>query len=347
MEKEIRIFTNKAKFVWPNYQQSGGMGPGDLLFIHDNISGQQIMEIIDHYGKPGALISDLYSTAEFALDIPVYCCSLRTAMAEQQLQDSSRPTTVSTQHTANFMVNKKQINRFLCMKFVRLFGIDADYTWSGSGRSEDLGTILRELGGQLLPLFDAETRSKLLSPLDYEPRWIDITGQTPSDAGLDNYGANSRVWDSAVRDIFFNSAVALITESTAYDRVSLFTEKTLFALAGLNFPIWIGAYNQAQVLQSWGFDVFDDIIDHSYQNKPTLIERCFRAFQDNAELLQDKPKTLALRQQHLPRLLANRDLAFSGIFRKHCHSQAGSWPLAIKKAICPTIFRYYHMDWPC
>ena len=80
------------------------------------------------------------------------------------------------------------------------------------------------------------------------------------------------------------SAVALISESADFQKASVFTEKTLYALMALNFPLFIGGYGHADQLTRMGFDVFDDIIDHSYQYKETLFERCYYAFYNNLEL---------------------------------------------------------------
>ena len=63
----------------------------------------------------------------------------------------------------------------------------------------------------------------------------------------------------------------------------------------------------ADAMRGMGLDVFDDIIDHSYQYKPTLIERCYWAFANNLELLTDLQYAHNQRVAHRDRLQRNFD----------------------------------------
>ncbi|HNT71378.1 MAG TPA: hypothetical protein PKI83_06955, partial [Bacteroidales bacterium] len=59
-------------------------------------------------------------------------------------------------------------------------------------------------------------------------------------------------------------------------------------------------------LKDQGFDIFDDIIDHSYQYHNTLIERCYYAIADNLEILTNLQHSSKLRDAMQKRLNANR-----------------------------------------
>jgi len=152
-----------------------------------------------------------------------------------------------------------------------------------------------------------------MSPIEMPEHYIRTAASDRSSAELASISVSSyrEGWDSGLRDMFMTSAISLISESnTGLDRASIFTEKTLHSVFGLNFPIWIGHYGQAEQWERLGYDSFSDVIDHSYQHCDTLVERCYRAIELNLPLLSNRDLAHSLRIQHLDRLLHNRNLVF-------------------------------------
>jgi len=86
-------------------------------------------------------------------------------------------------------------------------------------------------------------------------------------------------------DMFEQSVVSLITEPVGVAKAMMFTEKTAFAMVGLTFPLWVGGYKQAQEFERFGFNVFHNVIDHSYQFEENFVDRCFVAIRDNLQIL--------------------------------------------------------------
>ncbi len=118
-------------------------------------------------------------------------------------------------------------------------------------------------------------------------------------------------WEDFLRDrVYAPTAVNLIVETLEQDWGSniTFTEKTLFSVYGLNFPIWLGGHMQARTWSQLGFDSFDDIINHDYQHITDPAESMRRALEDNKRILTDLTMAQDLREQAMPRLLANRNL---------------------------------------
>jgi hypothetical protein len=78
----------------------------------------------------------------------------------------------------------------------------------------------------------------------------------------------------------FSSVVNVVTENT-YDYTSCidvretntFTEKTLIPFIIEQIPIFVSLPNHVQFLRDIGYDVFDDLIDHSYDREPDGIKR--------------------------------------------------------------------------
>jgi hypothetical protein len=167
----------------------------------------------------------------------------------------------------------------------------------------------------------------ILSPIKtFKKKWYSFTNEKFDESGVTNYGNNIAVWNKHLIDIVSSSAISIISESVDTHIASTFTEKTVYSVLGLTFPIWVGGVNSALHWKAKGFDVFDDIIDHSYQNLPTLLERCFYAFYLNKDILTDLEKLSNLRLQHLDRLIKNRNLMTSNTFTKYNQLSIQQWP---------------------
>lgn len=242
---------------------------------------------------------------------------------------------VSTKTAFNFMINKKQINRYLCIKLVELFELTSfDYTWSGVDQNFDMSTILKELDtlGTGSPITDSE-KTFLLSSITTQPKVLLLIKTIPVNYGLENSIGPWGLWVTGLKAMFERSAVSLITESISNDPAMVFTEKTVYAIIGLTFPIWIGGYHQAENWKKLGFDTFDDVIDHSYQHYDTLIERCYYAIKRNLKILQDLEYASQLRNTHMARLQANDVLLRSGHLEKFCRDTLRTWPQELQHAI--------------
>jgi plasmid stabilization system protein ParE len=115
--------------------------------------------------------------------------------------------------------------------------------------------------------------------------------------------------------VFDHSAVSLITETIEpeWQNNMTFTEKTLWAMLGLNFPIWLGGYRQADLWKQVGFDTFDDVVDHSYQWDPDPAQRIHQALDRNIRLLTDLAYVSKLRHDLQDRLYNNQKL----VLQKH------------------------------
>jgi hypothetical protein len=175
---------------------------------------------------------------------------------------------------------------------------------------------------------------ELLAPIKkYKKKWIAFDNIDSDDnVNVKNYGGNCWVWNNGLGRLMSDTVVSLISESIADQQCANFTEKTAFAIIACTFPIWIGGYNMASCWQDIGFDIFDDIIDHSYQNKHTLLERCFYAFELNKKILVDLDLARKIRNDNMHRLEKNRQLFFDGAVGRHNKLIVDSWPKEIKNA---------------
>lgn len=121
------------------------------------------------------------------------------------------------------------------------------------------------------------------------------------------------------KTVFEPSCISLITESTYVEREAMLTEKTIMAIYGGTVPIWVGGWRCADALRMLGFDVFDDIVDHSYQALEDPWQRVRKSISLNKKLLSNFKLTTPI----IKRLQHNFDLMISGVFvkevEKHLH----------------------------
>lgn len=309
----------------------------DILYFYDVFDEQTVKEIIAEKGKPKYILGDSLSFIDTSVDVPIYTTNL---WLESELKHYAitMPEIVQTKYSANFLINKKQINRHLTIKLCEIFNLDVSYTWSGIGRSLDLTTIVNELESMPDSSFISQPeRSKLFAPIEIPANWIAYPNNTINDSFIDHYGGNEWSWNNGINDIVSQSAVSLISESVWTQRAIHFSEKTAYSVLGLTFPIWIGGYQQAREWKKIGFDTFEDIIDHSYQSMETLIERCWYAVKLNLDLLQDKNKLSELRQEHIARLRRNRDLLMSNRLQEYNDKIISHWPNDLRENIGPVL----------
>jgi hypothetical protein len=129
-----------------------------------------------------------------------------------------------------------------------------------------------------------------------EPRWISYRNLPPRrySSGLGNID----IWNDVLGKYFSQSTFSFITEPAFWEKGCTITEKYLMALYGYCLPIFCGGYKIAESLKALGFDVFDDIIDHSYQFELNPSLRILNALELNKHLLTSKIDKLSYISRH-------------------------------------------------
>jgi hypothetical protein len=90
---------------------------------------------------------------------------------------------------------------------------------------------------------------------------------------------------------YCNSFVEIANE-TMYDTTEfMLTEKTIQTFYGYNFPIILSGVGIVQHLRDLGLDMFDDIVDHSYDKIENMVDRIVTAIDSNRQLLTDADYT--------------------------------------------------------
>jgi hypothetical protein len=209
------------------------------------------------------------------------------------VQQQIRPDWSNKTTTFNFMINKPRPHRFLLLKMIEEFEL-TDYCHSLAWKTNTVNNI---------PVTDYRFGSEVIM-----------------ERGIRNGSfCNALTYQGLLqKTVFEPTCVSLITEPVYYERETIITEKTIMARYAGTIPIWVGGWRIPDYLKQAGFDILDDVVDHSYQDLADPAERCRQAINLNQDLLRyfDRTKEIQLKCQ--ARLKENVELLENNIFLKIC-----------------------------
>lgn len=284
------------RILGPEYRYSGEqLAPGEIVYIDDHHydAEQGIFPVEDLLANnPGdrLLVFDHLAHDDRLKDfqhvcLPVFLANEAREFVEQKIQPNWQEKT----HIFNFMINKPRPNRLYLLELVDQLKIN-NYLHTLAWQSSPISTV---------PVTD----------LRFGP-------EIRLDRGVKNGSfRNAYTYDHLLkRQIFEPTCISLITEPCYYERESMITEKTLMAFYAGTLPIWVGGWKLPDVLRDIGFDVFDDIVDHSYSTLEDPRQRLEQAFIKNINLLKDFNRVHEFIKSHTQRLQHNVDLVEKNVF---------------------------------
>jgi len=89
-----------------------------------------------------------------------------------------------------------------------------------------------------------------------------------------------------VSHLYNKTSFSVVTETRVTLPFDFITEKTTQCFLALHPALFVSNKFHVQMLRDWGFDVFDDIFDHTYDTVES-DQRINRLFEDNKELLKN------------------------------------------------------------
>lgn len=101
---------------------------------------------------------------------------------------------------------------------------------------------------------------------------------------------NAENYDRYLRKYYDTTVLEIVSETLFYVNSIFPTEKTLHSVHAMNFPIIISSPGIINYLNNHGFDIFDDVIDHSYDSIGSDINRLTKAIDGNVELINEPLK---------------------------------------------------------
>jgi len=157
-------------------------------------------------------------------------------------------------------------------------------------------------------------RSAIQSNFISTPKFLDQKkGQPGDDRNHEQLYSRATGDNENLEQLYNNVLVSLITETDFYSsNVTHVTEKSLWSIFYGCIPIIVGVPGSVQLLKSWGIDVYDDIIDSSYDNildnelrLQSVIKQCINLLSEkHPENIKNLLPARVLRNQLL---LSNKD----------------------------------------
>ena len=138
---------------------------------------------------------------------------------------------------------------------------------------------------------------------------VDITYGAVTEDDMTVIIDNARNFRENLRAIYTNTVVEIISGTVFAEPIDMFDEKFRNSVYAGNFPIMIGPVGAVELHRALGFDMFDDVVDHSYDTIHNPIERLQAAIVGNDRLLRDRDWAIEQWKQRSSRFLANHDHA--------------------------------------
>jgi hypothetical protein len=137
------------------------------------------------------------------------------------------------------------------------------------------------------------------SKYEEDHTWFDIEG---NHHGID--------WHKTFEmKTYENSYVNISTESCYLWPEIHITDKTIKPLFFYQLPIFVASYQHVKfVRERFGLDVFDDIIDHSYDNEPDNRKRFTMIFDEIKRVHSIKPEIIKFYKNNEERFKKNREI---------------------------------------
>jgi len=289
------------KLHGPTYRHSGEQCQDTVIYIADHhydadeqcyhvdrlLNGNESTIIFDHVVQHDDILKK-YNLLYF----PSFIAKENQQFVEQQII----PEWTNKTRTFNFMINKPRPHRILLLELIKKYNL-TNYTHS--------------LPWQVNTINNIPVTNYAFGP--------EIT----MERGIRNgHYKNAHTYQGLLQKTIFEPAcISLITEPAYYEKETILTEKTLMAMYAGTFPIWVGGWRIADYMSSLGFDIFDDIIDHSYQAVDNPADRCRLAIELNIDLLKDFDRAVNLINSCQTRLEKNVELLEQNVFLDFCNNQ--------------------------
>jgi hypothetical protein len=146
------------------------------------------------------------------------------------------------------------------------------------------------------------------SDYELEEKWF-----TPNIAEINVEGLPIWMRVPEKQSTFENSYVNIVTESSYVksEYVVHITEKSFRPFYFYQLPIFVASHHHVKHLKEiYGFDMFEDILDHSYDNVVNDRERLFQIFEEIKRLNEDKEKIKEFYRKNYDRFEKNKNIIF-------------------------------------
>ena len=322
--------------IGPRLEKHTDLQPSRILFVEDHYEPDILENLLDQAKvKPELIITDFFAiipNSKYNIQYwPIWLAGFdKCKLPHLNLNNNNK----GVKTTFNFMAFKPRKYRVFALKVLEYFNLSTTQYVSNHINDPVLLTyhsvdhvvvdeIINSGNQELIQLIKFFT-----SQVKLPYRFFNNPKNTTYDNVADyNNFLKHRVFD--------RSAISLILETIepSWSNAANFSEKTMFSAVSNTIPIWLGGYQQAELWKNYGFDVFDDIVNHSYQYKSTNVERIFYAVKDNIEILADLQKTKSIHESLTTRFEKNLELLRKRIFLSLLNQNLVVYPAEVQQQV--------------
>ena len=328
------------EFVGYQYRYAGEqLTEPETIFVVDHHYNEELHEfpvkkLLENSVNPHAhtiVFDHVLQHDDVLKDYNLVCLPILMAnYTNQFIQQQIIPDWTHKNRTFNFMINKIRFHRTFMLMLLEMFDLrDCEYTLCWKHTDVNQNAMIRETDNI------AYQKIILSTDITTEPRQYLFGTERLLDQGL-QYGSitNPEVYERFLqKKVFEPTCISLITEPAFFERETILTEKTIMAIYGGTIPVWVGGWRIADYMRDQGFDVFDDIVDHSYQDMSDPWDRCYYAVERNVNLLKDFDTVQKFVYNNKHRLQANLELLESNTFVNNIQQIVKQQPEKIKKEL--------------
>jgi len=159
------------------------------------------------------------------------------------------------------------------------------------------------------PIFDNDDYNHYMNEIEYF-RDIDIKkSKFEEDKDWFNQTNDGRhiEWKNVYQILTYEKTYINIVTESCYEKKEIhITEKSVKPFYFYQLPIFLSSYNHVKYLKTrFGFDMFDDLINHEYDNEPDNKKRFKMFVQEIERLHSNKENVINFYKQNTDRLIEN------------------------------------------
>lgn len=310
VDYEVYVVTPSFKFLTPKTNRV-------LFVVHDHIpvldlcadhisaqlSGKTSLDPIYDFiraNPESKLFFDSYDIVDFVPPDIGYSCADIFFLADA-INHNGYNTLLDEKNISKnfvFLANKPRPNRTLVSSWIAENCECLDYEYTSPALDEfELSELL------LHSSFELPGKKYL----DKKFHYVGMGGdKNKFDNNQTVYGNGNNF--NAIKHLFESATLSIVTEPSFYEKGSIFSEKTLQAMLSGHMVIWPGNWKAARALSEYGFDTFDDILDHSYQYIENPVDRTLACLELNRDVIFNKQLQQDFYNSNISRFQHNLDL---------------------------------------
>jgi hypothetical protein len=201
-------------------------------------------------------------------------------------------------------------HRYMILVLLKKYGIIDDVDWSLI-----MGWCSNMFGNKYAEFLSPDSQVEYQNEIDFfdsirikKSKYEENSGWF-TDEDLPGYFNWADVYELKTYE---NSYINIVTESNfTFDEIHI-TEKSLKPFYFYQLPLFLGSYKHIEYLKTrFGFDMFEDIINHDYDKIENNKERMFAAFNEIKRLHDNKQTIIEFYKNNQERLEKNKQIVIN------------------------------------